>query len=265
VTDKNVGPLAGYIPDPVYGSSQQRFNVYRPANLATSEYCHPILVWANGHGDNPEPNPPKCVIDPASNQWCGQYLPMMKHLASHGFVVIASLSTTTSKGDPLPTITGLKWLIQQAEDAGSPYYRHLDTANVGQLGHSEGAASTCMSAAEPLYKALSTISGVRTLTGVHTPMMFFCGGKDQTVSCSNVRSVFLTLTDQPAFFMNDPNSDGISWVTDDPPGPALPAAAAWFRVHLMGDTANRRYFYGSNCTFCTDPRVTIEQNALMAQ
>ena len=35
---------------------------------------------------------------------------MMNHLASHGFVVIASLSTTTSKGDPLPTIAGLDWL-----------------------------------------------------------------------------------------------------------------------------------------------------------
>jgi hypothetical protein len=41
----------------------------------------------------------------------------MNHLASHGFVVIASLSTTTSKGDPLPTIVGLDWLLKQAEDS----------------------------------------------------------------------------------------------------------------------------------------------------
>ncbi len=31
---------------------------------------------------------------------------------------------------------------------------------------------------------------------------------------------------------------------------------AWFRVHLMGDTANRKYFYGASCTLCTDTRVT---------
>ena len=41
--------------------------------------------------------------------------------------------------------------------------------------------------------------------------------------------------------------------------------AAWFRVHLMGDTANRKYFYGANCTFCTDSRVQVEKNSLMTQ
>jgi hypothetical protein len=263
--DKMVGPLAGYTPDPIYGDQQQRFNIYRPTNLATSGYCHPILVWANGHTDNPEPNPPLCVVDSAANKWCGQYLPLMNHLASHGFVVIASLSTTTSKGDPLPTIAGLDWLLQQSETSGSPYYHRLDTANIGQLGHSEGAMSTCMSASEPRYKALAAISGTRTLTGVHTPMLFFCGGKDTVVPCDGVRNVFLTVTDQPAFFIDELNSDHGSWVYQGAKGVSLSMAAAWFRVHLMGDTTNRKYFYGPSCTFCTDSRVKVEQNSLIAQ
>src|SRR6187549_1677159 len=263
--DKNVGPLAGYTPDPIYGDQQQRFNIYRPKNLANSGYCHPILVWANGHTDNPEPNAPLCVVDSGANKWCGQYLPMMNHLASHGFVVIASLSTTTSKGDPLPTIAGLDWLLQQSETSSSPYYHRLDTANIGQLGHSEGAMSTCMVAAEPRYKALASICGTRALTGVHTPMLFFCGGKDTVVKCDGVRDVFLTVKDQPAFFINELNSDHGSWVYQGAKGVSLSTAAAWFRVHLMGDTANRKYFYGPGCTFCTDSRVKVEQNSLMLQ
>ncbi|GEM_PF-929957 len=263
--DKNVGPLAGYTPDPIYGDQQQRFNIYRPKNLADSGYCHPILVWANGHTDNPEPNPPLCVVDSGNNKWCGQYLPMMNHLASHGFVVIASLSTTTSRGDPLPTIAGLNWLLEQAEDSTSPYYHRLDTANIGQLGHSEGGMSTCMVASEPRYKALMTICGTRTLSGVHTPMLFFCGGKDSVVNCSGVHDVFASVKDQPAFFMNEKNADHGSWVYGGANSPSLSGAAAWFRVHLMGDTANRKYFYGSGCTFCSDSRVTAEQNSLMAQ
>ena len=261
--DKNVGPLAGYTPDPIYGDQQQRFNIYRPKNLANSGYCHPILVWANGHTDNPEPNPPLCVV--GNGKWCGQYLPMMNHLASHGFVVITSLSTTTSKGDPLPTIAGLDWLLKQSEDSASPYYHRLDAANIGQLGHSEGAMSTCMVASEPRYKALAALCGTRTLTGVHTPMLFFCGGKDTTVKCDGVRDVFLTVKDQPAFFINELNSDHGSWVYQGPNGVSLSLAAAWFRVHLMGDTANRKYFYGPSCTFCTDSRVKVEQNSLMTQ
>jgi hypothetical protein len=263
--DKNVGPLAGYTPDPIYGDQQQRFNVYRPKTLATSGYCHPILIWANGHTDNPEPNPPLCVVDSGANKWCGQYLPMMNQLASHGFVVVASLSTTTSKGDPLPTIAGLDWILQQAEDSTSPYYHRLDTANIGQLGHSEGAMSTCMSASEPRYKALASICGTRTLTGVHTPFLFYCGGKDTTVDCSGVHDVFATVTDQPAFFIDELASDHGWWVYQGASGVSLSMAAAWFRVHLMGDTANRKYFYGSSCTFCKDSRVKAEQNSLMTQ
>lgn len=262
--DKEVGPLAGVVPDPIYGDEQQRFNVYRPSNLADSGYCHPILIWANGYRDNPEQNPPDCIVDSGANRWCGQYLPLLDHLASHGFVVVAPLSTATAEGDPLPTTAGLDWILEQAEDSTSPYYHRLDTTKIGQLGHSYGGMSTCMTASDPRFSALATICGTRALSGVHTPMLFFCGGNDTTVNCSGVRDVFLTVTDQPAFFINEKNADHGSWVYQGPGGVSLSMAAAWFRVHLMGDEANRNYFYGDNCKFCTDNRVEVEQNSLMA-
>ncbi|MBN1577419.1 MAG: hypothetical protein JW913_12755 [Chitinispirillaceae bacterium] len=262
-SEKDVGPLAGIADDPIYGK-QKRFNLYYPKNLATSEYLHPILIWANGYKDNPEQNPPDCVIDRA-NQWCGQYLPIIEHLASHGFFVVAPLSTATGSGDPLPTIVGMDWIIEQNEDSSSPYYHHLDTSRIGQLGHSFGGMSTCKSAADPRYKALATICGTNPLSGVHTPMLFYCGGKDGMVPCDGVKNTFRTVTDQPAFFINELQSDHGWWVYQGPDGVSLSSAAAWFRVHLMGDTANRKFFYGSNCTFCNDNRVQVEQNSLMAQ
>ncbi len=261
---RKVGPLAGSLPDPVYGDEQQRFNIYRPENMKDSGYCHPILVWANGYRDNPEENPPKCIIN-HNDQWCGQYYPILSHLASHGFVVIASLSTTTGSGNPLPTIVGLDWLLEEAENPSSDYYHRLDTSKIGAFGHSMGGMSTSKSASEPRYKALMTICGTSTLTGVHTPMLFFCGGKDSTVKCDGVRNTFLTVKDYPAFFMNELNADHGSWVYYGPNVPALVSAAAWFRVHLMNDTANRKYFYGSDCTFCKDSKVKVEQNSLMTQ
>jgi len=261
--DKNVGPLAGVLPDPIYGDEQQRFNVYRPQNLAESGLCHPILIWANGFRDNPEQNPPDCVVNSSSNQWCGQYLPMLNHLASHGFVVVASLSTATAEGDPLPTLAGLDWILEQAVDSASPYHGRLDTENIGQLGHSYGGMSTCMSASDPRYKALATICGTRTLSGVHTPMLFFCGGNDTTVDCDGVRDTYLTVTDHPAFFLNELSADHGSWVYQGANGVSLSSAAAWFRVHLMADTENRKFFYGDDCRFCTDNRVDVEQNSLM--
>ena len=262
--EKNVGPLAGYTPDPIYGDQQQRFNIYRPDNLKDSGYCHPILVWANGHTDNPEPNPPLCVVDAGANKWCGQYLPLMQHLASHGFVVIASLSTTTSKGDPLPTKVGLDWLLQQAEDSTSVYYHRLDTAHIGQLGHSEGGMSTCMSAKEPRYSAIATVSGTSTITGLHTPALFFCGGKENGM-CDNCQKVQSAITDQPSMLINNLNADHGSWVYEGAKGVDLSGLAAWFRLYLMGDTAQRKRFFGDSCTFCTDSRVKVFRNSLMTQ
>jgi hypothetical protein len=252
-TDKNVGPLAGYTPDPIYGDTQQRFNVYRPKDLATSGYCHPILVWANGHGDNP-----------AANKWCGTYPVLINQLASQGFVVVASLSTTTSKGDPLPTIVGLNWLLQQAEDSTSVYYHHLDTSHIGALGHSEGGMSTCKAAADPRIIAIGTVSGTSSITSLHGPALFICGGKDTVVSCDSVQTAYNSVKDQPAMFMNNLSADHGGWeYQNGAKGPDIFALTAWFRVHLMGDTANRKYFYGSSCTLCTDSRVTVQKNSLM--
>jgi hypothetical protein len=262
--EKGVGPLAGYIPDPIYGDKQQRFNIYRPDTLESSGYCHPILVWSNGHTDNPEQNPPDCVVNSGANKWCGQYLPVMQHLASHGFVVIASLSTTTSKGDPLPSIVGLDWLLQQSEDSTSAYYHRLDTAHIGAFGHSEGGMATCMMAKDPRFTAISTVSGTSTITGLHGPALFFCGGQENGV-CDNTQKVVDGITTQPAMMINNLGSDHGHWAYEGAGGVDLSGFAAWFRLHLMGDTAQRKRFFGDGCTFCTDSRVKVYRNSLMTQ
>jgi hypothetical protein len=81
------------------------------------------------------------------------------------------------------------------------------------------------------------------------------GGKDNTVKCPNIKDIFLSVKDQPAFFINEKDSDHGNWVYLGP-------SDVWFRVHLMNDTANRNYFYGPNCTFCTERRVAkVAQNS----
>jgi len=37
------------------------------------------------------------------------------------------------------------------------------------------------------------------------------------------------------------------------------AVTGWMRVHLMGDTASRGIFYGSECTICSDSRVSMQR------
>lgn len=263
--DRGIGPQAGIVPDRIFGE-QQRFNIYRPSNLATSGLCHPILVWANGTGDNPEQRPPECIVEPSTNTWCGTYPGLMNQLASHGFVVIASLSTDTAAGDPLPTITGLDWLLEQAEDPSSPYFHRLDTTRIGALGHSQGGASTSIAAADPRISAIAPIHGTRALNGLNGPALFICGELDTAVTCTSVADRYRTVTEQPAMFLNNLAADHGSWLGQGgSQGPTFFALTAWFRVHLMDDVDNRRFFFGEDCALCTDSRVTVERNSLMNQ
>jgi hypothetical protein len=241
----------------VYKNTQQKFNVYRPKDL-TQGYCHPIILWGNGHTDNPEPNPPDCL---AAN-YCGDYLLLMNQLASHGFVVVASLSTITSQVDPAtglrPQLVGMNWILQQAEDPTSPYYHHLDTTKIGATGHSEGAMATTTIASDPHIIAIATMAGAVANPGLHEPALFLCGGQDTQVPCSSVQKAFDPVTTTPVMLEENPSASHGSWIGSIQ-DPYQVAVTAWMRVHLMGDAGNRNMFYGASCTLCQSTQVKVQR------
>ena len=257
-SDKNVGPLAGALPDPVYGNMQQRFNVYRPSDLSQGGYCHPIILWGNGHTDNPEPNPPSCL----SSNYCGDYKLLMNQLASQGFVVVASLSTIVSQPDPatgmLPQLVGLNWILQQAGDPTSPYYHHLDTTNIGATGHSEGALATSEVGSDPRIVAIATMAGATSMPNLHEPALFLCGGQDTVVPCSNIQKAFDAITTTPAMLEENPTASHGSWIGSIK-DPYQVAVTAWMRVHLMGDTGLRSMFYGTSCQLCQNTQLQVQR------
>ncbi len=83
--------------------------------------------------------------------------------------------------------------------------------------------------------------------------------------CDNNKKVLDSITSQPAMLINNLNADHGSWVYEGAKGVDLAGLAAWFRLHLMGDSAQRKRFFGDNCTFCTDSRVKVYRNPLMTQ
>jgi hypothetical protein len=125
--------------------------------------------------------------------------------------------------------------------------------------------STCMSAQEPRYSAIATVSGTTTITGLHTPALFFCGGQETTMCDSNMKTAS-AITTQPAMLINAINANHGSWVYEGTKGVALSGFVAWFRLYLMGDTAQRKRFFGDGCTFCTDSRAKVlYRSPLMTQ
>jgi hypothetical protein len=217
--------------------------MFRPDNLAEVELCHPLITWGNGTGATPN-----------------MYGTLLKNFASHGFVVIASNNTNVARGNPAPMIVGVTWVLEQNDDPSSKLYHRIDTTHIGATGHSQGAMATAQASGDSHITTSIPIEGASAQRNLHGPAMFFCGGQDTIVGCSGAQSALAAVTTLPAMYAELISVDHGSWMSR---GSTLSVAdttfTAWMRVHLMGDTALRSWFYGADCKLCTDSAWTIDR------
>jgi len=234
VTENNVGPAAGVGAD---GGAAPMFTLFRPMDLAQGGLCHPVITWGNGTGSNPS-----------------LYGVLLKHLASHGFVVIASNSPQVSMGDPPPMLAGVTWVLAQNDDPTSVMYQRIDTTHIGATGHSQGGFATTTAGADARIVTIAALSGATAQRNLHGPAMLFCGGMDTTVPCSTIMTAYSGITNQPVMLAEYLAADHVNWITfrGTAVSPVEATVAAWMRVHLMGDTALRGRFYGASCALCQD-------------
>jgi len=240
ITENDVGPTAG---DPPDGGAAPRFTMFRPDNLAEVALCHPVITWGNGTGATPN-----------------MYGTLLKNFASHGFVVIASNNTNVARGNPAPMIVGVTWVLAQNDDPSSNLYHRIDTTHIGATGHSQGAMATSQASGDSHITTNIPIEGASAQKNLHGPAMFFCGGQDTTVGCSGATSALAAVTTLPAMYAELIAVDHGSWMSR---GSTLSvsdtAFTAWMRVHLMGDSELRSWFYGASCKLCTDSAWTIDR------
>jgi hypothetical protein len=226
--EENIGPTAG--------TENAHFDVIRPTDLSKTDLCHPLITWGNGHGDNPP-----------------TYMVLLKQLASHGFVVVASLTKTASQGTPLPQVAGIDWILQENDKPDSIYYRRIDTTHIGATGHSEGGMASTMTGSDARVKAIATLCGARANANLHGPALLLCGGSDTTATCTGMQSAF-DGSPAPVMLANQLKATHGSWIGSIK-DPFMIAVTGWMRLHLMGDTAQKKRFYGTDCTICTDTAV----------
>lgn len=242
VTENNVGPEAGVGTAGAGGAP--KFTMFRPKDMTQSGLCHPVVTWGNGTGANPS-----------------MYKVLLNNLASHGFVVIGSNSPNVLQGTPAPMIAGVTWVIEQNADPSSVLYHRIDTTQIGATGHSQGAMATTRASGDSRITASVPIEGASVQRNLHGPAMFFCGGLDDLVGCDGAQSAIDAVTTLPAMFAEYLSVDHGSWMTFGGTKPSVVESVviAWMRVHLMGDTALRPWFYGPSCKLCTDSGWTIIQ------
>jgi hypothetical protein len=229
VTENNTGP-------------DGMFTIFRPMMLTKK---HPLITWGNGTGTTPS-----------------AYAFLLNHLASHGFVIIASNSMNVAMGTPPPMLQGVTWVGEQNKDPMSPLYQHIDMDHVGATGHSQGAFATSSAAADPAVSIWAPIEGARTVRGQHGPGLLICGTMDTTVPCSGAMSAFTSAT-VPVMYAELKAASHTNWFGGfGTVHPFVVIVTAWMRVHLMGDTALKPMFYGASCKYCTDDAWVIQQKML---
>jgi hypothetical protein len=89
---------------------------------------------------------------------------------------------------------------------------------------------------------------------------------DTTLPCtSNLRS-WMGITDQPAMYGELKTATHMNWIfsAGGMPNPYHVITTAWFRVHLMNDSALRPMFYGE-CSVCKDTANWVTMRTKMEQ
>jgi hypothetical protein len=129
-------------------SQNHKFDLFYPTNLGANGFLHPILTWGNG-----------------SFGKASDVAYFLNHLASWGFVVIATEDPFTGPGQTI--LDAANFLVHANNDPSSIFYHKLNTGQIGAVGASQGAGG----ATNALIKSAGTI---KTVIPIELPAHMWC-------------------------------------------------------------------------------------------
>jgi predicted dienelactone hydrolase len=230
--------------------------VHRPTDAALGgpdkNLKHPVITWGNGTGTTPS-----------------VYAGVLRHWASHGFIVTAANSTNT--GDAVEMEDCLDWILEQDTVSG-PYMGRVDASKIGASGHSQGGGGTLMIgrderiiATAPLQPyILGGLGGFQSssIAQQKAPMFLMSGSGDTIATPSANQQPVFDDTNVPVFWGTLQGATHTGTAIGNIGGYRGPATA-WFRLHLMGDESARGSFYGDSCSLCNDSSWAVQRKGLM--
>jgi Chlorophyllase enzyme len=164
-------------------SAGNKFDLYYPTQLGANGFKHPILTWGNGSFGS-------------SNL----YAYLLKHMASWGFVVIATQDSQTGVGQTI--LDGATFLKNANNDLNSPFYQKLNINAVGSFGHSQGATGA-------LNALIKSAGLIKTAVPIEIPAQAWCSSGVNCADASKMTS--------GSIFLIDGSADGIISPETQPP------------------------------------------------
>jgi hypothetical protein len=225
------------------------YTIYHPSELAPNGVKNPFVTWGNGMTTVPS------------------MYTLLPHLATHGFVIIASNNSSVT---PEEMRAGIDWLFAENDRSGSVFYQKLDTSKVASMGYSLGSDCTFKIGDDPRLTTTVHISGgafdKADTAKLKNPAIFLCGGLGGDgyitgdVARTNCDSDFEVAT-VPVFYGNF--DDGHLGILMSPYMEMIrEAVTGWLRWRLMADESLKSMFVGSDCGLCQDPNWEVRQKDL---
>jgi pimeloyl-ACP methyl ester carboxylesterase len=226
----------------VVDANGRSFDIYSPSPLGVGGRRHPVITWGNG------------TLVPVD-----AYDPLLRHLASWGFVVIASSSLWTGSGEQI--LAGAEYLRAEDQRPGSPFYHHLDLSNVGAMGHSQGAYGALSAAARsggliktvvpinlPDRRWLSTGQAV-DLTQVQQAVLLVGGTSDWLSTPLGLLDYTRELSGSVVALRRGAGHDAVV----SPTGGYVGYVTAWLLYQLQGDRVAAGAFRGPQAELTHNP------------
>ncbi len=208
-----------------------QFTMFRPEALGENGFLHPPATWGNGITTRPS-----------------QYTALLSTIASHGFVVIASNSTTVTARN---MTEGLDWLLSQNASPGE-LQGTLDPQRAVSIGYSLGGGAAVDAGSHP--NVVTTVS-FHGLTGnsaaLRGPLLLFTGTQDDFVSAERFVDPTFNRSTVPTFYTSLTGAGHLQPLGDA--GDERAPTIAWLRMWVYGDEGAREFFYGDDCVLCSSP------------
>lgn len=218
----------------------KKYEIWYPKEMETSNKQYPVVVINNGTGVKAS----KCAA-------------LWEHLASWGFIVIANEEEYSWNG--FAADMSLNFLLKSNENSESIFYQHIDTANIGVSGHSQGGVGTINTITNTQhanrYKAAFAASTTQEelsfaleweydASKINIPIFMVAGTGDldvQTISpLAGMQQIFDKIKDAPIKVMARRTAADHGHMLTYANG----YETAWFMWHLQGDEEASKAFIG---------------------
>jgi hypothetical protein len=208
-----------------------QYTMFRPTTLGANGFKHPPATWGNG------------IITTPS--W---YPELLGSIASYGYVVIASNSSTVTAG--LLT-QGLDWLIQQ-NNAPGEFQGKLDVTKAVSIGYSLGGGAAVTAGSHPAVVTTVSFHGLQgSAERLHGPLLLFTSTGDTFVSAAGFVTPTYNRSTVQTFYATLQGYDHLYPIGSA--GLERAPAIAWLELWVHNAEGARNYFYGDNCVLCRSP------------